>query len=90
MNTIKIKYFVDVVMGIVFLLVAATGIIKFPGLIRFFGLTYQQLPMAALSMLHDWSGIILAALVLVHIILNWKWIICTTKSFFKKEEKKCE
>jgi hypothetical protein len=85
MNTTKIKYLVDVGMGVSFLLVAATGIMKFPGLIRTFGLTYQQFPMVLLSKIHDWSGITMAALVLVHLVLNWRWIVCTTRSFFRKD-----
>ena len=65
-----------------------TGIWKFGSLLRAIGINpdYANLPMKAMSAWHDWSGVALAVLVLVHLILNWNWIVCTTKSFFKKEE----
>jgi len=83
----KINYFVDAGMAIAFILVAATGIIKFPRLMRLVGV--RQLPFGTISLIHNWSGIALAALVLLHLILHWKWIVSMTKTFFKKEGK-CE
>ena len=87
---IKVKYFVDIGLLISFLLVVITGIIKFGKLLGFFGINpdYANLPMSRISAIHDWSGIVLAVLVLIHLILNFDWIISTTKCFFEK--KKCE
>jgi len=90
MNPIKLNYLVDTGMGICFVAAALTGIIKFPGLIFRFGLTYKDLPMQTISLIHDWSGIMIVILVGVHLALHWRWIVCVTKSFFKKEDKKCE
>jgi hypothetical protein len=85
-----LNYIVDIGMGISFLVVAVTGIMKFPGLLPKFGIRYSTLPMPALSTVHDWAGIILALLVLAHIILHGKWIVCFTKNLFKKGECKCK
>jgi thiamine transporter ThiT len=91
MNPAKTNYWIDIGMGIAFMLSLITGIIKWPRLITWFGLTYSQLPMKAISAVHDWSGIIMGLLVLVHLLLHRKWISCMTRQFFnKKEEKKCE
>jgi len=29
--------------------------------------------------LHDWTALALVAVVIIHIILHWKWIVCMTK-----------
>ncbi len=32
--------------------------------------------------LHDWTAVALVVMVIVHLILHWKWIIYTTKKSF--------
>jgi cytochrome b subunit of formate dehydrogenase len=34
--------------------------------------------------IHNRSALLLAAIVIVHIILHWGWIVRTTKSFFRQ------
>ena len=34
--------------------------------------------------LHDWLGLMFAALFSIHIIWHWRWIVSITKTFFKK------
>jgi TRAP-type uncharacterized transport system fused permease subunit len=75
MNRAKLNYIVDVGLAISFAIVAVTGILKFPAL---GGRMRDYVP------LHDWSGIIMAVLVLIHLVLHWNWIVAMTKSFFKK------
>jgi len=82
------KYLLDIGLGISFLIVTLTGIFKFKGFREFLSisLSYQDPLMSLISKFHDWSGVVMAAIVLVHLILNWAWIISTTKSFFGEEE----
>ena len=88
MDKNKIKYFVDFGLLISFLIVTVTGIFKFGSLLRAVGIdpAYSELPMRAISAWHDWSGVALALLVLIHLILNFDWIVATTKCFFKKKD----
>jgi hypothetical protein len=88
METWKKNYIVDVLLALSFLAVTLTGILKFPGLIPALGLSYRDLPMVFLSNLHDWSGIAMAVLVLIHLILHWNWIVTFTKKIFISEGKK--
>ena len=83
-----IKYILDILLGISFLIVALTGIFKFSGFREFLGisLSYRDPPMPLISAFHDWSGVVMAIIVLIHLILNWDWIVCTTKDFFCKSE----
>jgi len=80
MTSPKINYWLDLGMGISFVSLAITGILKFPGLIR-----NVNLPWHTLSEVHDWSGIVLCAFVLIHLMVHWKWIVAMTKCFFRKE-----
>jgi hypothetical protein len=86
MAKIKLNYFVDVGMGLTFVLAAITGIIKWPRLLPWLGISYLKLPMNAITFIHDWSGIIMALLVLIHTILHWKWLVAVTKNLFRKKD----
>ena len=55
---------------------------KWPGLVRIIGVHHRNIPLFV-TVIHDWSGLIMGILVLVHIVLHWKWIVSMTKSFFK-------
>ncbi len=81
MDRLKVDYFIDLGLLISFLTVFLTGIIKFRG----WGL-YDKFGFPNISLIHDWSGIVMGVLVLVHLVLHWGWIVNTTKCFFKKEE----
>ena len=35
--------------------------------------------------LHDWVAVALLVILIIHLILHWKWIIYVTKSYFVKK-----
>jgi cytochrome b subunit of formate dehydrogenase len=74
-----VKWCVDLAMGIAFLVSFITGLLKLTLLLRVLGLTFVMLPLARISDIHDWSGIVLGCCVAVHLFLNRRWIISTTK-----------
>ena len=90
MDKIKLNYIVDVLLGISFLAVFITGIIKFPGLLRSLGVDVKEIPWKQISMLHDLSGLVMGILVLVHLVLHWNWIVCMTRKYFGRKAKTCE
>jgi len=57
------------------LFLAFTGIIRFPEFARYFLFIYNYLPASKIAVIHDWSGIILAALILVHLILKREGLV---------------
>jgi|APSaa5957512622_1039677.scaffolds.fasta_scaffold333079_2 hypothetical protein len=81
-----LKYIIDIGLLISFLLVTITGIIKFKSFLSLFGISinYQEIPIRILSQMHDWAGLAMAIIVLIHLIENWEWITVTTKQIFKK------
>lgn len=84
MNRNYINYFVDLAMAIAFIIVTATGIFKFPGLIDYFGLRNSIVPLRAISIWHDWSGVVLVFLVFIHLVLHWNWFIAMTSSLIRR------
>ena len=91
MNKNFVKYFIDLGLLISFLAVTITGIIKFRSFLSLFGISidYASIPIRILSKIHDWSGLAMAILVLIHLILNWNWIVSVTRTIFigKKADK---
>ena len=85
MNNLKLNYWVNVGLIISFFICFFTGLIKWPGLIKIIGTSlYGILHVKNISLLHDWSGLIMGLLVLFHLVLNWKWMVAVTKKIFKR------
>jgi hypothetical protein len=79
MNIQYVRYGVDCLMGVAFLICFITGFFKFTLLMRLLRLTDVVMPLALMSDIHDWSGIVLGLLVAVHLVLNRKWIVSMTR-----------
>ncbi|MFZ1127440.1 DUF4405 domain-containing protein [Methanoregula sp.] len=79
MDNIKLKWLVDLLLGITFILCFVSGLLKYTVLLQLTGLSDVILPAALISDLHDWSGLFLGLFVFLHLLLNRRWIISTTK-----------
>ena len=77
-------YIVDVLLFIFSIIVVISGVIKFPSLLPLLNIDPFSLPQAEITFLHDWIGIVLTVLTLVHIILNWKWIKAMSKKLLNR------
>ncbi len=86
MDRIKLKYAIDVLMGVSFLAVFITGVLKFPGFLSAFGVDIKTLPIRQISRLHDWTGLVMGILVFAHLALNWQWIKAMTKKYFGRNK----
>jgi len=88
MDRMKLNFWIDVGLAISFFICFFTGLIKWPGIIKIIGTSaYRALHVKNISVLHDWSGLIMGLLIMVHLVLHWKWIVCATKAVFKGEKK---
>jgi len=84
MEKARVKFWVDVCMGISFLIVLVTGIFKWPGLAQTtFSGVYDFVSFRVISRVHDWSGLLMAGLVFVHLCLNWAWIKAMSQQIFR-------
>ncbi|MFH1587209.1 MAG: DUF4405 domain-containing protein [Candidatus Diapherotrites archaeon] len=80
----NLKYPVNLILGILFLSILITGIIKFLFLQPWLGLTDIVLPFAQISFIHDWTGILLIIFIPIHLSFNWGWIASAIKKFLGK------
>ncbi|MEM4625370.1 MAG: DUF4405 domain-containing protein [Candidatus Pacearchaeota archaeon] len=89
MDKSRINYFVDALMTFTFLITAITGLIIFfflpSGIKQGRYQTFLGITKGTWSFIHNWSGIIFIVLLLIHLILHWKWIVTMTKSIFKRK-----
>jgi len=51
-------------------------------------LTFWELSKHTWIDIHDWVAVALVVLVLVHVVLHWKWIVRMAKDFFKGKPKR--
>lgn len=77
-------YIVDIFMFVFSLIVVVSGLIKFPGLLTLLNIDPFSLPQSGITFLHDWIGIALTVLTLVHILLNWKWILAMSRKVISR------
>ena len=33
--------------------------------------------------IHDWAAVAIVAIIIIHLVLHWKWIVCMTKKMFQ-------
>ncbi len=86
MDKQKANYIIDILILVAFIIVSVTGVLKWPGL----GIGIHKIfPIVQLSNLHDWSGLAAVILAFLHVALNWKLMVCLTKKYFKRADKKC-
>lgn len=69
------------ILAISFVLAGITGVMKMPGWFNIKPEIYKPL-----MLIHDWSGIVMVVLVLVHLIQHWKWIVAMTKRLIIQNE----
>ncbi|KAF1076397.1 DUF4405 domain-containing protein [Methanogenium sp. MK-MG] len=74
-----INYSIDMAMLLSFILCGITGIIKWPGLAYSLGLDYQSLNIGVITLIHDWSGLALCILSMMHVIMHRKWLVTMTR-----------
>ena len=69
------KNVVLILMVFCFLFIAFSGIIKNRDIWQTIGLGYDKLPMKEISLAHDWVGVALLVLIIIHLILQRKWFV---------------
>jgi cytochrome b subunit of formate dehydrogenase len=90
MNKRKINYIIDFPALISFVITAFTGL----ALMLFMPSGIRQGRFQSLwgiekttwIKLHDWSGLVLIILVIIHLILHWNWVVIMTRNTLKKKK----
>lgn len=80
MNRTKLNYIVDIP------LLAQSFIVSLSGVILMYGgkgISYLGLDGREWLHLHEQIGILMVAFSVIHILLHWRWMACSTRSLFR-------
>jgi hypothetical protein len=80
------RYLVGIGILISFLVCFLTGVIKVPDIYKLLGMTYKSPVMVSMTQLHDWSGVILGVLAILHIVVHRRWFIAMTKKYINGKQ----
>ena len=94
MKRVDINYIVDILMTISLIIVGVTGVLLyffFESGVRQGGYqTVLGITKNTWTFYHDHFGLLMFALMVLHLLLHWNWMVCMTKKLFKKNPKKCD
>jgi len=76
MNKVRVYFWVDILMLIFFLIVAVSSVVLFTGT-TFLGIRNQDL-----RIVHNYSGLILIVIIIIHFLIHFKWIASVGKAVF--------
>jgi hypothetical protein len=94
---IRLKLIVDILLFLAGLVCIITGITLLilpsgpgtkAGLAQASSSTLDITTRSGLRLWHDWSSIIIIALILFHLMLNWRTIVCYVRNAFKPAARK--
>jgi hypothetical protein len=79
MVNIKLRYFINIILGLSFLVVILTGVLK----LHWLGLD-SFIRSRLFAEIHDISGIVFVVFSVIHFILHINWYVAITKSLAQK------
>ena len=86
----RVKLVNDTILFVALMITAATGILKMPALADSLSddlyQHFQSLPWGALKVLHDWSGALAVACVVLHLSLVWRRYFWLLKNIRRRED----
>lgn len=84
MNQKAFRQVLIILLFIALLVNVVTGVIKYPELQRYFIFTYNYISASTLSWWHDVSGLVLAGLIIIHLIINRKKLFPWLTEYFAR------
>ncbi len=92
LNKAKINFWIDLAIGLAFLVEAISGFVLWLVLPHagFQGgrnaLVTQTfiLSRSTWLWLHDWFAVVMVAGILLHVVLHWRWIVCTVRNIWRE------
>ncbi len=79
MKKTTLNYIVDLPLLAHSVIVSVTGLVLMYGS---HGASFLGFDSRELLHMHEQIGVLMVAFSLIHVVLHWKWMACTTKNFF--------
>lgn len=80
MKKTTLNYLVDMPLLAQSVIVSVTGVVLMYGS---HGTSFLGFDSRELLHMHEQIGILMVAFSVIHVVLHWKWMACTTKNFLK-------
>jgi hypothetical protein len=80
--TLFVLFIFEVFSGCVIWLILPRGGADYWNMIHGFGRTFWGLQRNVWADLHGWVAVTIAAIIIIHLVLNWRWVVTTTKNIF--------
>lgn len=80
-NKATINYILNWSIFLIGLLNFITGVMRFSKILGFIVIRMGPIDTNLLNTIHRWSGLAVGILILVHIILHWRWIVAMSKKY---------
>ncbi|MEZ5334005.1 MAG: DUF4405 domain-containing protein [Methanolobus sp.] len=84
MKKTTLNYLVDVPLLAQSVIVSVTGVVL---MFASHGSSFLGFDSRTLLHMHEQIGLLMVAFSLIHVVLHWKWFVCTTKNFFGLKSK---
>jgi hypothetical protein len=72
----------EVLSGCVIWLIMPRGRLDYYEMLVGSGRTFWGLQRNVWADLHGWVAVTIAAIIIIHLVLNWRWVVATTKNIF--------
>ncbi|TQD23528.1 DUF4405 domain-containing protein [Methanolobus vulcani] len=79
-----LNYIVDIPLLVQSAIVSVTGVVLMYGS---HGTSFLGFDSRELLHMHEQIGILMVAFSVIHLVLHWKWMACTTRNFFSSKSK---
>jgi cytochrome b561 len=77
-----ILFLFEVLSGCVIWLILPRGRLDYYNMLCGSGRTFWGLQRNVWADLHGWVAITIAAIIIIHLVMNWRWVVATTKNVF--------
>lgn len=64
---------------------SSTQIQLLADIVLFIGIVWVLMPQATGILLHEWGSLLVIIPLLIHLVLDWQWIVAITKRFLKRQ-----
>lgn len=71
-NFYLLTWSIDIALFALFLMTFLTGILMFPGFLDLLHVRARDVPYDTIQMIHDWGGLLMGAVILLHLGLHWR------------------
>ena len=75
-----VNYIINWMAFLLGLTTLVTGILRFSNVLAFIVINIGPVDVNIMNFIHRWTGLAAGVIILVHLVLHWRWVARTTKN----------